>query len=361
MTAVREITITRPSDFHQHLRDGGLMSVVANMVFDRFANALVMPNLQPPVTTYQHMAAYRHAILSERPTANPIMTLYLTDELQPSEINLGAKHAWFAGVKYYPRGLTTNSDSGVAVPADLWTPGRPAFDALLALADCGRVLLLHAADGFDRHGDELDPFDQEPHFIRETLPRIIDAHPELKISVEHMSTMQGAEFIFVNGGERLGCSLTAHHLLLDRRDMLRGGMRPNRFWWPIIQGKDHRDALRGLVEERLPFVWLGSDSAPHRRSKKLNECCSGGVLMAHAGIELYAEAFAEIDALDYLEAFASINGCRFFKVPIPTDTITLREEPWIVRNLFMTASGEGSDDPVVPFRYGEEVKWSMVV
>jgi dihydroorotase len=285
------------------------------------------------------------------------MTLYLTDQLDPREVG----SAGIVGIKYYPRGLTTNSNSGVEDPRSLWTKGTNPYEALRALAACQGVLLLHAADGFDKGGSELDPFEQEPHFIRETLPRIRDAHPDLKISVEHLSTMEGATYLEENGGEKLGCSLTAQHLLLDRRDLFRGGFRPERFWWPIIQSEEDRDALRGLAKKDLPFVWLGSDSAPHPSTKKRAECCAGGVLMAHAGIELYAEAFEGMGALDdRFERFASINGPRFYGLPPSEETIELAREAWTVEKPFacFTSAGSGVEE-IIPFRLGEKILWKL--
>ena len=358
------ITMRKPFDGHQHLRQGAMLKLVGPMVAKRFASAIVMPNTTPPITTRAQVKEYARDI--DRATSNtfrPLMTLYLTDFLDPKAVEEMLKLGLVCGIKYYPRGLTTNSDSGVEDPASLWTPGTLPYQCLRVLAEYGGVLLLHAADGFDKNGVELDPYDQEMHFIIETLPRVIDAHPDLKISVEHISTKWGAEFIREHSSPRLGCSVTAQHLLLDRRDMLRGGMRPHTFWWPIIQPQEHKEALLELVKRELPYVWLGSDSAPHPIGKKENACCSGGVLMAHAGIEFYIEAFEEMGALDErFENFASINGPKFYGIEPSIETITLVREDWKIPSMFcLEVSSEPSlkDDFVIPFRAGETAHWKL--
>lgn len=319
-----------------------------------------MPNTVPPITTakmveeyYNEISTAIEALDDEFPwdTFAPHMTMYLTDSLDPTEV-LTVLHE-ILGIKYYPRGLTTNSDSGVENPASLWTRGTRPYECLRLLAKSRPALLLHAADGVDASGRELDPYDQEPHFIRETLPRIIDAHPDIRISVEHLSTKEGAEFIARHGSSRLGCSLTAHHLLLDRRDVFRGGFHPHRDWRPVIQRREDKEALRKLASQGFPFVWLGSDSAPHPRSKKESDCCASGVLMAHAGIELYVEAFEDMDALDKLERFACINGPRFFATATVGQHITFVREEWAVQPFF----AEGIE--VVPFRLGEKIRWKL--
>lgn len=353
-----KIRMRKPADMHQHLRQHSILELVAPMVAKRFQMAIIMPNTTPPITTGEAVIQYRQEILKAAGGPFlPLMTMYLTDELNPIHVSMALERRHIWGVKYYPRGLTTNSDSGVKTPASLWTEDSRPYEVLRALAEEGGVLLLHAADGLDKEGNELDPWDQEKHFIRETLPRIIDAHPKLKISVEHLSTKEGARFLENNGGTLLGCSLTAHHLLLDRRDMMRAGFRPHRFWWPVIQRKEDKEALLALATKGYHFVWLGSDSAPHPREKKEADCCSGGVLMAHAGIELYAEAFEGM--LEKLENFACFNGPRFYGAPTSKEEITLVREDWTVRSLFRVEQG-GYDKPIVPFRLGETIRWKLV-
>ena len=358
------IKMRRPLDMHHHLRRDFILQLVAPMVARRFAGAIVMPNTVPPITTSAMVAEYRKEIRAALGTTKfaTLMTMYLTDTLDPEDVGTALFQRDIYGVKYYPRGLTTNSDSGVENPASLWTQGTRPNDVLRIIAQQGGVLFLHAADGFDANGNELDPYDQERHFIKETLPHIIDTHPTLKISVEHISTKQGAAFLEQNGGPRLGCSATSQHLLLDRRDVFRGGFRPHRSWWPIIQGQEHKEALRDFVGKGLPFVWLGTDSAPHPIEKKEADCCAGGVLMAHAGIELYVEAFEAMGALDRLEDFASFNGPRFLGFPPSNDTIELVREEWVVREPFFAGSADSACDvtKIVPFRLGEKVQWKLV-
>lgn len=337
-----------------------MLDLVAPMVARRFSMAIIMPNTDPPITSKGAAQKYQREI--EKVTQNkgwqfqPLMTLYLTDTLHPHTIEVSNN---VYGVKYYPSGLTTNSNEGVKNPASLWTKGAWPYAALQACAQKGTVLMLHAADRVDVRGEELDPYEQEPHFIRETLPRIRDAHPNLKISVEHLSTAVGAEYIRTNGGPTLGCSITAQHLLLDRRDTHRGGLRPHMFWWPIIQSKEHKEEIRKLAAENHSFVWLGSDSAPHPVGKKETDCCAGGVLTAHAGIELYAQAFEDMSALDErFERFASTNGPTFFGLTPSNHTIGLFREPWKGQLMFATDAKEG--EIVRPFMAGEKIRWTFV-
>ncbi len=354
----RDITMVMPFDGHQHVRKGETLKTVVPLITARFQDVIVMPNTKPPITTLEMAKEYRGEIgkVDSLPWT-PRMTLYLTDTLQPEEIEKDTDRL-IVGVKYYPRGLTTNSDEGVEDPASLWTQGSNPYNVLRILAEHDRVLLLHAADGIDKHGELLEPEQQEPHFIRETLPRIRYAHPDLKISVEHLSTRVGAEYMHENGNERLGCSLTSQHLLLHKGLTFRGGLRPHEWWWPMIQSKEDREALRELARAGKTFVWLGSDSAPHPKDKKEAACCVGGVLTAHAGIELYAEAFEDMGALDErFEQFASIYGPRFYGIPASNRTIQLTREPWTVRQWFYAGAEE---EPIRPFRLGETIRWKLV-
>jgi len=364
--AVR-INMRKPYDMHQHLRRDAMLKLVAPMVARRFAGAVIMPNTVPPITTAEMAWRYQEEIAEAWDlnigSFEPLMTLYLTDMLEPREVALRFAKRTAVGVKYYPRGLTTGSDSGVKDPASLWTKGTKPYEVLRALAEQNKVLLLHAADGLDTYGDELDPYEQEKHFIENTLPYIIDAHPTLKISVEHLSTKEGAEFVGKYGGKRLGCSLTAHHLMIDRRDVFRGGFHPHMHWWPIIQPQEHKEALRDLAREGPPFVWLGSDSAPHPIGKKETRCCIGGVLTAHAGIEFYTDVFEEIGILDKLEQFSSVNGPSFFGIEPSKEQITLVREEWKIEKPFFVAklgTPLSKTEEVIPFRLGEAVGWKLV-
>jgi len=360
---VTSIVMRKPFDMHHHVRDGEMLKVIAPMLARRFAGGIIMPNTSPPIVTAKQVGDYRKRLLDETgEDFTPLMTMYLTDTLDCDEVMEASKLHDMFGVKYYPRGLTTNSDSGVADPASLWTPGTRPYEVLQTLSRIRRTLLLHAADGFDRTGKELNPYEQEPHFIRETLPRIKDAHPHLKISVEHLSTIEGADYMQSNGDAFLGCSLTSQHLLLDTRDLHRGGFNAHRSWFPIIQGEEHKERLLALAKKGLPFVWLGTDSAPHPVSDKEAACCKGGVMMVHAGIELYAEAFDKAGALANLEDFASKNGPNFYGVQQSNDTITLRRQSWTVLENFSLPVADGADPRsgvVRPFRLGEQVEWQL--
>jgi dihydroorotase len=373
------INMRKPADMHQHLRQDAMLELVAPMVAERFAMAIVMPNTTPPITSVSELARYGTSIamaIHGRVGFKILGTFYLTNNLDPVEVETALKTGLLTGIKYYPPGLTTNSDSGVQNPASLWTRGTNPYECLRVLANNGGVFLIHAADGIAaerctvngrsyQKGEMLDPYDQEVHFITFTLQRIRLAHPDLKISVEHLSTATGAAYMRSNGGDTLGCSLTAQHLLLDRRDSFskgkQMGFNPHRFWWPIIQPKEHRDELRRFAAEGHPFVWLGSDSAPHPVGKKLADCCTGGVLMAHAGIELYVEAFENMNCLDKLENFASVNGPRFYGLEPSNETITLVCEEWKPETLWFgePVSEAGVRDRLIPFRLGETIRWKL--
>jgi dihydroorotase len=359
---IDHFSMRKPFDMHQHMRDGSLLKFVGPMIARRFAGAIVMPNLKPPITTIRQVETYMSKIRqATNASFRPLMTFYFTDALDPCEVEAALRQDRIVGVKYYPRGLTTNSDDGVKNPAALWTRGTKPYEVLKTIAENDGVLLLHAADGFDTDGIELDPFDQEPHFIRHSLPRIREAHPELVISLEHLSTKDGADYIRAHGGRRLGCSLTPHHLLLDRRDLFRGGFNPHRSWMPIIQSHAHRNDLRALASERHSCVWLGSDSAPHPKSKKEAACCASGVLTAHIGIELYAEVFDTMGILDFehFEHFASLNGPAFYGIPPSRDSIEIVRRDWKVQDLFFADDGNDKDT-VYPFRLHEDMHWRIV-
>lgn len=363
-STVIEFSMRKPYDMHHHPREGEILKLVAPMLAKRFAGAIIMPNTDEPILTAARAESYRQDILAHTGVPfHPLMTLYLSNRLEPEQLAIAIDSGNVFGVKYYPFGLTTNSEYGIKVAADLWTPGTRAYELLQMLADLDSTLLLHAADGFDADGNEQDPYDQEPHFFRESLPRIRDAHRNLRISVEHLSTSNGVAYMMEHGGPLLGCSLTAQHLLLDRRDVHRKGFNPHRFWWPIIQRAEHKHALLEFAAAGYPFVWLGSDSAPHPLTKKEASCCGGGVLTVHAGIELYAEAFDSIGALDKLEAFASLNGPDFYDVSPSEETIRLVREDWTVVEDYQIDVPKDADPRsgiIRPFRLGESVKWKLV-
>ncbi len=360
----------KPDDWHEHLRFGAMLRLVMPFVARRFHIGLIMPNLDPPITTCLQLQDYDDEIVYATGwDFIRMLTMYLTDTLDPEEVRKALRKGLARAIKYYPPGLTTNSDKGVKNPSSLWTPGTKPYESLRVLAEHNGVFLIHAADALDKNGEELDPYDQEKHFLKETLPRIIDAHDGLKISVEHMSTADGADEMRYLGKDRpgkIGCSLTAHHLLLARRDVFRGGFRPHRSWMPVIQSAEHQKELRKFAAEDHPFVWLGSDSAPHTRDRKESDCCASGVMMAHAGIELYVEAFDKMDALDdRFVRFACVNGRKFFGYEdVPRKyTIELVRETWKPTMLFFgdSPTKESSRGQLVPFRLGEEIEWRLAV
>ena len=374
----RTITLRTPFDTHVHLRQDKSMRLIAPMHAQRFSGMIIMPNIDPPITTCDRLDQYRveatRAILDGRYVASRLsdrvplclMTFYLTDQLNPAQIDI-AVPGNAVGVKYYPRGLTTGSDNGVENPSSLWTRGTTPYEVLRILANNKGTLFLHAANGLDRDGDELDPYGQEIDFIRETLPRIRDAHPGVRISVEHLSTAPGAEYLRTHGSALLGCSITAHHLLFDRRDVFRKGLRPNLHCWPVIQSREHQSELRSLVAEDRSYVYLGTDSAPHPRHKKECDCVAGGIFTGHAGIELYAEAFEDMHALEALEDFASHHGPAFFGISDllePAGNITLVRESWEVPDFYHLCDNPMSPNGlhwecIRPLRAGQRIRWKL--
>jgi dihydroorotase len=368
-----KIVMRRPDDWHHHFRVGEQLKLVTPMAARRFGRALAMPNLDPPITTCEQMVDYRRKIEGASGGKLEVAsTLYLTPDLDPNEVERACQDKSFVGIKFMPFGVTTNSKYGIQNIADLWTPESKPHTCLHILSIYDKVLLCHGADGFAREdvtigtrsyraGDELDAYDQAKHFIKQNVLHIMEAHPSLKISLEHLSTIEEIKFAREHGPDGyLGVSVTAQHLLQDRRDTHRGGLRPHTFWWPAMQPFEHRQELRRFVCEGHPFAYLGSDSAPQPRDKKESACCPGGVLMAHGGIEFYAEAFEDMGALDQrFEDFASKNGANSYGYPLNKGTITLVREEWTVQNPFLVEEG-GYDKPIVPFRLGEKVRWKIV-
>lgn len=328
------IRIRKPFDPHVHGRQGYLLRSVAPMTAQQFWGAIFEPNLEPPLTTREQGRDYRAEIVRATagyPDFKPYVLAYLTDTLDPETLSEGLADDTFIGAKFYPKGATTNSDSGIVDVSTLWTPGTQQYDLIRAVHGHGKVVQLHCELNYALDGYELDPYDKEPYFFEEVMPRLLDAHPDGKWSCEHLTCEEGAEFMRINGGPKLGCSITPHHLLYDRRDMFRGGLRPHLFCLPVIKASEHRSALLELVRTgELDFVYAGTDSAPHDRRKKECDCCSGGVFTAHAAVELYAQAFESIGALDELEGFLSINGPTFYGLPVSDEYIKLRRKSWTV-------------------------------
>jgi dihydroorotase len=343
---MQTLTITRPDDWHLHLRDGAALRAVLPDTARRFARAIVMPNLKPPVTTVAQAAAYRDRILAALPQGmrfEPLMTLYLTDNLPADEIDRARECGFVHAVKLYPAGATTNSDAGVT---DL---GKCAA-TLARMEKLGLPLLVH--------GEVTDPavdiFDREAVFIEKVLAPLLKDFPALKVVLEHITTRDGAEFVRASGAN-VAATITAHHLLLNRNAIFAGGLRPHHYCLPVLKRETHRQALVAAAISGSPKFFLGTDSAPHAKSTKETGCGCAGCYTAHAGIELYVEAFEAAGALDKLEAFASFFGPAFYGLPRNDDKITLTREAWTVP----TDQPLLDRDPLVPLRAGELVAWRL--
>lgn len=343
---MQQLTLTRPDDWHLHLRDGDALAAVVGDTARQFARAIVMPNLRPPVTTTAQALAYRERIIAALPAGakfEPLMTLYLTNATRPDEIRAAKASGVVHAVKLYPAGATTNSDAGV-------TDLRNTYAVLEAMQECGMPLLVH--------GEVTDPaidiFDREAVFIERVMQPLLKDLPELRVVFEHITTLQAAEFVAA-APAHIAATLTAHHLLYNRNAMLVGGIRPHYFCLPILKRETHRAALLKAATSGNPKFFLGTDSAPHAQHTKEAACGCAGCYTAHAAIELYAEAFEQADALDKLEGFASFYGADYYGLPRNTDTITLRKEEWQVPD----SVGFG-EYQLVPLRAGEMVGWKLV-
>ncbi|MCB1888429.1 MAG: dihydroorotase [Rhodocyclaceae bacterium] len=343
---MQTLTITRPDDWHLHVRDGAALRAVVPDTARRFGRAIIMPNLRPPVTTVEQAAAYRERILAAVPAGlkfEPLMTLYLTDRTSPDEIRRARDSGFVHAAKLYPAGATTNSDAGV-------TAIEKIYPALEAMQQAGLVLCVH---GEVTHAD-VDIFDRERIFIDRTLAPLAARFPDLRIVFEHITTAEAARFV-MEGGARLGATITAHHLLFNRNAILVGGVRPHYYCLPVLKRETHREALVAAATSGDPRFFLGTDSAPHARSTKEAACGCAGCYTAHAAIELYAEAFEAAGALDRLEGFASRNGPAFYGLPPNEDTLTLQREAWEVPARLDYLDG----DPLVPLKAGEALAWRL--
>jgi len=345
MTRPDSITLTRPDDWHLHLRDGAGLAAVAGDTAAVFGRAIVMPNLRPPVTTTAAALAYRERILAALPADTrfePLMTLYLTDRTGADEIRAAKASGRVHGVKLYPAGATTNSDAGV-------TDLRRAWPALEAMQEAGLPLLVHG----EVTDPEIDVFDREAVFIERVLAPLLDDFPALRVVFEHITTADAAAFV-VDGPERLAATVTVHHLLLNRNALLVGGVWPHHYCLPVLKRERHRLALLDAIDSGCPRLFLGTDSAPHPRAGKESACGCAGIYTAHAALELYAEAFEAAGMLDRLEAFASHHGADWYGLPRHRDTVTLERRPQAV-----PATLPFGDDVLVPLRAGGTVAWSL--
>jgi dihydroorotase len=340
------LTLKRPDDWHLHLRDGAAMASVLADTARRFARAIVMPNLKPAVRTTAQALAYRERILAALPRGasfEPLMTLYLTDDTPPAEIERAKRSGRVFGVKLYPAGATTHSDEGV-------TRLSRCFHALEKMEEVGLPLLVHG----ESTDPAIDVFDREQAFIEETLGPAVERFSRLKVVLEHITTREAAQYVEVTGAN-VAATITAHHLLLNRNALFLGGIRPHHYCLPVLKRETHREALVEAATSGNPKFFLGTDSAPHPRSAKEAACGCAGVYTAHAAIELYAAAFEEAGALERLEGFASVFGAQFYGLPQNRETITLVRDEWRVAERLAFGAEE-----LVPLRAGETVPWKLV-
>ena len=343
----KTITITKPDDWHLHLRDGEMLGTTVPHTARSFSRAIVMPNLKPPVTTVEQALAYRQRILNALPTDtnfSPLMTLYLTDNLAQEELVRLSEEPAVVAVKYYPAGATTNSDSGVS-SIDRVMP------SLEVMAKRGIPLLIHGevTDG------EIDIFDREQRFIDTVLAPLRAQLPELKVVLEHITTANAVEFV-TEQSSNVAATITVHHLLYNRNHLLAGGVRPHFYCLPVLKRNSHQLALIEAATSGNPKFFLGTDSAPHPKGDKEAACGCAGIYTAPGALELYAEVFDQADALDRLEGFASLYGPRFYGLPVNTEKISLVRDSWQMEESFQFGS-----NTVIPVRAGETLHWRLAV
>lgn len=339
------LSITRPDDWHLHVRDGAVLKDVVPHTARQFARAIIMPNLKPPVTTTQQALDYRQRILDAVPdnaSFAPLMTLYLTDNTAPEEIEHARASEHVIAAKLYPAGATTHSDAGVTDISNL----HAVFEIM---QETGLPLLVHG----EVTDSDVDVFDREAVFIDDELTPIVQHFPYLKIVLEHITTIDGLAFVHEAGSQVAG-TITAHHLLMNRNAMFTGGIRPHHYCLPVLKREHHRVALLEAATSGDPNFFLGTDSAPHPRGAKESSCGCAGIYTAHAALELYATAFEEANALDRLEAFASFHGPDFYGLPRNTETVTLvREETEIPLSYAL------GDETVIPLYAGQQLNWHL--
>ena len=340
------LTLKRPDDWHLHLRDGPAMACVLADSARRFARAIVMPNLKPPVRSTYQALDYRERILAALPEGaafDPLMTLYLTDDTPPEEIARAKLSGRVHAVKFYPAGATTHSDAGV-------TRISRCFRALEKMEELGLPLLCHG----ESTDPAIDVFDREKAFIEEVLGPTVERFAGLKVVLEHITTREAAQYVEVTG-PNVAATITAHHLLMNRNALFMGGMRPHHYCLPVLKREEHREALVEAAASGNPKFFLGTDSAPHPRPDKEAACGCAGIYTAHAALELYAIAFEEAGALDRLEGFASIFGAQFYGLPVNEGTVTLVREEWTVPQRL-----KFGDHELVPLRAGETIPWKLL-
>jgi dihydroorotase len=339
------ITLRRPDDWHLHLRDGAALRAVLPFTAARFARAIVMPNLKPPITTTEQALAYHGRILDALPAGTafePLMTLYLTDRTSPAEVDRAKASGLVHGFKLYPAGATTHSDAGV-------TDIRKVESVLGRMSEVGLVLQVHG----EVTDPDVDVFDREARFIDSVLAPTVERFPRLKIVFEHITTSAAARFV-LHARQGVAATVTPQHLLMNRNALFTGGIRPHHYCLPVLKTEPDRRTLLDVIASGDPRFFLGTDSAPHARHTKEAACGCAGIFSAHAGIELYAEAFEAIGALAKLEGFASDFGADFYGLPRNTERITLIKDEWNVPAHYPFGSAE-----IVPLRAGERIAWRM--
>lgn len=341
----QELTIRRPDDWHVHLRDGEMLNIVVPYTSETYGRAIVMPNLAPPVTTVDAARAYRQRILDAVPAGHsfePLMTCYLTDTLDPNELERGFNEGVFTAAKLYPANATTNSSHGVT-----------SIDAIMPVLErmekIGMPLLVH---GEVTHAD-IDIFDREARFIETVMAPLRQRLTQLKVVFEHITTKDAAQYV-ADGNDLLAATITPQHLMFNRNHMLVGGVRPHLYCLPILKRSVHQQALRELVASGCDRVFLGTDSAPHARHKKETSCGCAGCFNAPSALGAYTTVFEEMNALHHFEGFCSLNGPRFYGLPVNEAQITLvKQDQTIARSIAL------SDDNLIPFLAGETVRWSV--
>ncbi|MGO1297953.1 MAG: dihydroorotase [Vibrio sp.] len=339
------LTITRPDDWHVHLRDGEVLSDTVRDISRYNGRGLIMPNLVPPVINTERAQAYYDRIMAQNPAQpfTPLMTLYLTDNTTAEDIYAAKASGLVVACKLYPAGATTNSDSGV-------TSVKNIYPVLEAMQDAGLLLLIH---GEVTH-NEIDIFDREKAFLDNVMTPLAQDFPHLSIVMEHITTADAVEFV-KHAGNNIAATITAHHLLFNRNHMLVGGIRPHFYCLPILKRATHQDALINAATSGSKKFFLGTDSAPHAKSAKETACGCAGLYTAHAALEMYAEVFEKAGKLENLEAFASHNGADFYGLPRNQDTVTLEKKPWSVPTEMQFGASV-----VVPMRAGETVQWAVM-
>ena len=342
---MRDLTIRRPDDWHLHLRDGEALAAVLAHTVRRFARAVIMPNLTPPVTTTAAALAYRQRITAQLPEGaqfTPLMTLYLTDTMLPEEIDRAAASGIVVGCKLYPAGATTHSAAGV-------TDVRRIDAVLERMSERGLVLQVHG----EVTDPSVDVFDREARFIDQVLAPLMARCPRLRVVFEHVTSRAAVDFV-CSAPAGIGATITPQHLLLNRNALFQGGLRPHHYCLPVLKRESDRQALLAIVARGDSRFFLGTDSAPHSRRAKEAACGCAGIFSAHAAIELYAEVFEQIGALSRLEDFASGFGADFYRLPRNQDCITLERRPWIA-----PAHLPFGSEQLVPFRAGESIAWAL--